>query len=475
MESRVYAAPTRLAVVLPTLNEEDGLRATLDDIPFGELRSLGFEATVVVVDGRSTDNTAAVARALGTEFFVQRGKGKGAAVREGIDWATARNIPYVIVMDADHTYPGASLPWMATLLDAGSELVIGVRRPDRHAMSEFRGLVHRVGNGVLNFLAGYLAGGTILDVCSGLWGMRTAALEKMSIEADGFDIEAETFVKAFRRGLAVSQVPVVYRDRVGVAKLHAFQDGSRILLSILRHARRVSSATPPEGAVLAGPSGALPAPTIRDLESLLFALNSQRVFVSGPAGGSPVVTELTQRLTQSNPGMSVAVLPSGGPEVATTGLAQSSRGVPEGPEPTAGDIQPWSIVITLPSGSLRRAGPTCTIRIPEGQRMVYLDMDNSQETPPVATPEESWASRSQAYRLERASGRPLSPLRLLSSSIVQFAPQRDLALIAANVSHSNYTVRREREPSLLRTLVLRGEAEPRAVEPSAPTSESPPP
>jgi dolichol-phosphate hexosyltransferase len=475
MESRVYAAPTRLAVVLPTLNEEDGLRATLEDIPFGELRSLGFEATVVVVDGRSTDNTAAVARALGTEFFVQRGKGKGAAVREGIDWATARNIPYVIVMDADHTYPGASLPWMATLLDAGSELVIGVRRPDRHAMSEFRGLVHRVGNGVLNFLAGYLAGGTILDVCSGLWGMRTAALEKMSIEADGFDIEAETFVKAFRRGLAVSQVPVVYRDRVGVAKLHAFQDGSRILLSILRHARRVSSATPPEGAVLAGPSGALPAPTIRDLESLLFALNSQRVFVSGPAGGSPVVTELTQRLTQSNPGMSVAVLPSGGPEVATTGLAQSSRGVPEGPEPTAGDIQPWSIVITLPSGSLRRAGPTCTIRIPEGQRMVYLDMDNSQETPPVATPEESWASRSQAYRLERASGRPLSPLRLLSSSIVQFAPQRDLALIAANVSHSNYTVRREREPSLLRTLVLRGEAEPRVVEPSAPTSESPPP
>jgi dolichol-phosphate hexosyltransferase len=475
MESRVYAAPTRLAVVLPTLNEEDGLRATLEDIPFGELRSLGFEATVVVVDGRSTDSTAAVARALGTEFFVQRGKGKGAAVREGIDWATAREIPYVIVMDADHTYPGASLPWMATLLDAGSELVIGVRRPDRHAMSEIRGLVHRVGNGVLNFLAGYFAGGTILDVCSGLWGVRTSALEKMMIEADGFDIEAETFVKAFRRGLAVSQVPVVYRDRVGIAKLHAFQDGSRILLSILRHSRRGSSVTPPEGAVLASPSGALPAPTIRDLESLLFAVNSQRVFVSGPAGGSPVVTELTQRLTQSNPGMSVAVLPSGGPEAAPAGLNPPTGRIPEGPETPAEEIQPWSIVITLPSGSLRRAGPTCTIRIPEGKRMVYLDMDNSQETPPVATPEESWASRSQAYRLERSSGRPMSPLRLLSSSLVQFAPQRDLALIAANVSHSNYTVRREREPSLLRTLVLRGEAEPALPDATVPSSESPPP
>jgi hypothetical protein len=464
----IFVAPTRLAVVIPTLNEEEGLRQTVGDLPFGELRALGFDATVVVVDGHSTDSTAAVARSLGTEFFVQRAKGKGAAVREGIAWATARGIPYVIVMDADYTYPGSALPWMATLLDAGSELVIGVRRPDRHALSDLRGLVHRAGNAVLNFLAGYFAGGTILDVCSGLWGIRTAAWEKMPLESDGFDIEAELFVKAFRRGLAVSQVPVVYRDRVGVAKLHAFQDGTRILLSVLRYSHPTSAEKGPESGAPSVVPGALPAPTMRDLQSVLFALNSRRVFVSGPAGGSAAVTELTQRLTDSNPGMSVAALP------ANTIDQSAPPGVPTGPPISTAvapaDGQPWSIVITLPSGSLRRAGPTCTIRIPEGKHMLYVDMDNSMEARPTVTPERSWSSRSQAYRTERSSGRPLSSLRLLSSSLAQFAPQRDVALIAANVKHSNYTVRRERDPWTFRSPLARSEADSAVSEGAVATS-----
>lgn len=473
MERRIFVAPTRLAVVIPTLNEEEGLRATIGDIPFIELRNLGFDATAVIVDGHSTDNTAAVARSLGLEFFIQRAKGKGAAVREGIAWATARGIPYVIVMDADFTYPGSALPCMATLLDAGSDLVIGVRRPDRHALSEVRGLVHRVGNGVLNSLAGYFAGGPILDVCSGLWGMRTAALEKMPLESDGFDIEAEAFVKAFRLGLAVSQVPVIYRDRVGLAKLRAFQDGTRILLAILRNSRSPSGQARLPTRGVAASSGILPGPTMRDLQSVLFALNSRQVFVSGPAGGSDAATELTQRLADSNPGMSVAALPSNpGRSDRRSPAGVQSQAAPTSTSP-ATDGEPWSIVITLPAGSLRRAGPTCTIRIPKGERMLYVDLDNSTEGPPPATAEDSWASRSQAYRLERSSGRPLSPLRLLSSSMAQFAPQRDLALIAANVSHSNYTVRRGRDPGMFRVTPGQPETDGAAIEGSTAPSDSP--
>jgi hypothetical protein len=340
-------------------------------------------------------------------------------------------------------------------------------------MSEIRGLVHRMGNGVLNFLAGYFAKGTVLDVCSGLWGIRTSVLDQISLESDGFDIEAEVFLKSFRQGLAVSQVPVVYRNRVGVAKLHAFRDGSRILLSILRNSRGTSGGAPPQTVGIPTPSGTLPAPTIRDLQSVLFALNSRRVYVSGPAGGSAAVTELTQRLTQSNPDMSVAVLPSSPSKVSVAEPSTVVGGASTISPISATDTQPWSIVITLPSGSLRRAGPTCTIRIPEGQRMVYVDMDNSQDVAPDATPEDSWATRSQAYRLERSSGRPLSPLRLLSSSIAQFAPQRDLALIAANVTHSNYTVRREREPSILRAITGRTLAGPPGKEPATVAAEPP--
>ncbi|MGA9839042.1 MAG: glycosyltransferase family 2 protein [Thermoplasmata archaeon] len=445
MEGRTVIAPARLAVVIPTLNEEEGLRATLGDLPIAELRNLGFDPTVVVVDGHSTDRTPSVARSLGTTFFVQQGKGKGAAVREGMAWATDRGIPYVIVMDADFTYPGAALPSMATLLDAGSDLVIGVRRPDRHAMSELKGLIHRLGNSVLNLLAGYFAKGPILDVCSGLWGIRTSTLEQTPIESEGFDIEAEIFVKAFRRGLSISQVPVLYRSRVGVAKLHAFQDGARILLSILRYSRPPAAGTGPTPGAYSVTSPTLPAPTMRDLQSVLFALNSRRVFVSAPAGGSEGVSELAQRLTLANPEMTVAVIPSP-PNEAAHPASES----PAPPSPPAPDGQPWSIVITLPRGSLRRPGPTCTIRMPSGQRMLYVDMENTPDAAPE--PPDGGTSRSQAYRLERSSDRPLSSLRILSSSIAQFAAQRDVTLIAANVAHTNYTVLRERrDPSFFRS------------------------
>ncbi|MGA9043918.1 MAG: glycosyltransferase family 2 protein [Thermoplasmata archaeon] len=428
--------PLPLVVLLPTLNESTGVRATIGELPLAELRSLGFDPTILVVDGHSTDDTRSVASALGATVILQEGKGKGAAVRQGMDWAIAHSVPYVIVMDADFTYTGAVLTDFATLLDAGSELVIGVRRPDRHAMSELRGLVHRLGNGMLNFLAGYLTKGPILDVCSGLWGIQTSVLKRMSLESEGFDIEAETFVRAFRMGLSVSQVPVVYRDRLGVAKLHAFQDGSRILLSILRYsgsprsAPRSHAGSNPEG------PGMLPGPTLRDLQSVLFAFQSREVLVSSATPHSTATADLIKRLRVANPDLRIA--PVGGvPERSEAPSSMSG--------PATDELPPWSMVIRLPAGPIRRGAPTCTLRIPEGQRLLYVDMESSgSATDPVPVPHPF--AKSRAYRLERSSDRRLSSLRLLSSSIAQFPSQREVALIAANVSSSNYVVLRERGP-----------------------------
>ncbi len=426
-----------LAILLPTLNEEEGLAATVQDLPLVDLRALGFEPTVLVVDGHSTDGTVQVARSAGATLITQQGKGKGAAVREGMDWAVARGIPYLVVLDADFTYPGSALPAMATLLDAGSDMVIGVRRPDRHAMSELRGLVHRLGNAGLNFLAGYLSRGPILDVCSGLWGIRTSILAEMHLVSEGFDIEAEAFVKAFRTGFAVSQLPVTYRDRLGTAKLHAFGDGSRILFSILRYSgRSAARAARSEAGTPVSPD-ILPRTTLRDLQSVLFALNNQRVFVSAASGGGPLVDELVHRLSGTTPSLTVEKV-RGESEIG---------GRSELPPPTASSFiapggKPWTIIIDLPSGPLRGARQAATIRVPSGQRKIFVDLSAPYEFDPVVM---EGAARSRAYKMERSSDRgPLSSLRILSSSLAQFGEQRDLALIAANVAHSDYTVFRGR-------------------------------
>jgi len=438
MEGRITAqgraaALAPVVILLPTLNEREGVRATIHDIPLEALWEAGFDPKVVVIDGRSTDGTPEIAASLGAIVLHQTTKGKGLAVREGMEWAKNRGIPYVIVMDADFTYPGEALPTIATLLSAGSDLAIGIRRPDRHAMSEMRGLVHRLGNGMLNFLAGYLSRGTIMDVCSGLWGVRTSALDQLALVSEGFDIEAEAFVKAFRLGLSVSQIPVIYRDRVGTAKLHALQDGARILLSILRYSRSPREGPGALDAPVAPAVGPLPAATVRDLQSVLFALNNQRIFLSAAHARSTSVDALVSQLRGSAPDLAVEVVSTGGAVATKTRPATI-------PSATSGA---WSLVITLPDGPLRRVGQSCTIHIPEGEQKVYLDL-----APPAGAAEPSsdpnGFARSRAFRLERTSERGFSSLRFLSSSLAQFPVQRDLAMIEANVGRSPYAVYRER-------------------------------
>ena len=74
-----------VVILLPTLNEERGLPRTLEDVPLAEIRSLGWSAKPLVIDGGSTDRTREVAASLGIPVVDQRSRGKGAAIREALN------------------------------------------------------------------------------------------------------------------------------------------------------------------------------------------------------------------------------------------------------------------------------------------------------------------------------------------------------------------------------------------------------
>ncbi|MCI4322363.1 MAG: glycosyltransferase family 2 protein, partial [Thermoplasmata archaeon] len=154
-------------IVLPTLNEEHGLRATLEELAGVRGFPESVPPEVLVVDGHSTDSTPAVAARFRCRLLPQTGRGKGAAVRDGLEWAVANGFGAVAVLDADGTYPGDQLPAMFRLLERGADIVAGVRRPTERSDSTPRNLVHRVGNGALNTWAALLSRGPILDVCTG--------------------------------------------------------------------------------------------------------------------------------------------------------------------------------------------------------------------------------------------------------------------------------------------------------------------
>lgn len=234
-----------VTILLPAKNEEQGIGATLRAIPMGSLAAAGFGAEVVVLDGASEDRTCAIARAWGATVVGQRRPGKGAAFRDALPLLDG---DYVVMLDADATYPPDTVPLVLEPLARGdADVVMGSRRKGR-AEPGAMGPLNRAGNLALSALASLLFLRRCSDVCTGLWGFRAEALRALPLESEGFELEVELFGRAARAGLRIREVPVDYLPRRGGTKLSRVRDGVRIGWWLLRTrfapARRAAAASP---------------------------------------------------------------------------------------------------------------------------------------------------------------------------------------------------------------------------------------
>jgi hypothetical protein len=89
--------------------------------------------------------------------------------------------------------------------------------------------VNRLGNQLFDRLLSFAHGLEGADQLSGLYGIRLDALRRLNLESQGFDIEAELWVKAHANRLRATSFPVRYQERLGEKKLRPVRDGFRIL------------------------------------------------------------------------------------------------------------------------------------------------------------------------------------------------------------------------------------------------------
>ncbi|MEN6342163.1 MAG: S-layer glycoprotein N-glycosyltransferase AglJ [Methanospirillum sp.] len=216
-----------VTVLVPTLNEAPTIQALVRDFV-----ARGY-TRVLVVDGKSTDGTAALATAAGAEVLVQAGRGKGNAVIEAF-----REIrtPYVLMLDGDGTYAADDADRMVEPLCQGFDQVIGDRlgAAQRGAFSR----LNYTGNWLLNRLFRLAHGRYLADILSGYRSFTRAAIDQMNLREQGFGIETEIAVEAVRNGQRVGVVPVSYDRRAGTdTKLNPLRDGYRIAVTIYRLAR----------------------------------------------------------------------------------------------------------------------------------------------------------------------------------------------------------------------------------------------
>ncbi len=210
-------------MVIPCLDEEDAVGAVVDQALEGIQRS-GRSGEVIVVDNASTDRSAEVAAEHGATVVREERPGYGSAYLAGL--AVARG-DFIVMGDADETYPMQDLAPFVERLAEGDDLVMG---------SRFEGTIHgeampwlnrHVGNPILTGLLNVLFGVKISDAHCGMRAVRKDALPTLDLHSTGMEFASEMVFKAFRRKLRVSEIPIDYYPRVGESKLNRFGDAWR--------------------------------------------------------------------------------------------------------------------------------------------------------------------------------------------------------------------------------------------------------
>ena len=221
----------RLMILLPVLNDAEGLDVILKAIPYNMLGKMGWDSDVLIVDGKSTDESQQIGIDAGCNVIVQPSRGKGEAVRVGFDYAIRHAYDAVVMFDADQTYsPDDMLPMLKQLLPG--HVVVGNRLSSlmtNDAMSP----LNWIGNHILTWSAVVLHGLEIHDVCSGYWLFDRQALLRMNLNSMDFEIEAEMYAQCAISGIPLSNIPVSYGARIGEAKLGSLRDGSSILRKLI--------------------------------------------------------------------------------------------------------------------------------------------------------------------------------------------------------------------------------------------------
>lgn len=408
-----------LAIVLPTLNEEAGLEATFPELPLEALRKNGWRVMPLLIDGGSTDRTLEVARGYAIPVLHQHSRGKGAAIQEALSWLESQGVAYAVVLDADCTYPGASILPMVALLKAGSDVVVGVRYPAGTKEGRVRDLVHRGGNAFLNLSASVLSRRPILDLCSGLWGVRVKAASRLRLESTRFEVEAELFIKASRSGLIFHQIPILYRSRVGEAKLRAVRDGVQIFLTLFRWAG-LSGWAPRSG----GETGPR---FLRHLLAICFVHGATRLTIRAPPSRAAESATLTRELQRAG--------------VEVESVVASEQPWNEGFDPTRGGeaMRPGAVELEVHLPAVApgtRDGSVAVAIVPHRGRIVVLGAVPPEGTPWVA------ALLRRGYRRDSEYGLPklLTPLQAAHASVTGRRPRQETALLRANAFRSQILI-----------------------------------
>ena len=189
----------KVFIVIPAYNEGRVIGKVIRDI-----KKEGFKNIIVIDDG-SKDNTydkAKKAGALVLRHFLNRGK--GAAVKTGLEAAKILGATFTITMDGDGQHDPKDLKTILKKLERGYEVVLGSRFLLRNKIPTKK----RLFNLIANIITWFFYGLYVSDSQSGFRGYSKKALELIDTESEEYEFDSEVLREIVRHKLKYCEVPI---------------------------------------------------------------------------------------------------------------------------------------------------------------------------------------------------------------------------------------------------------------------------
>ncbi|WP_181374521.1 glycosyltransferase family 2 protein [Polaribacter aquimarinus] len=209
-----------IKVIIPAYNEQDSIGYVINDIPQNV-------DEVIVISNNSTDNTEANAKNAGATVLTENRKGYGYACLKGMDYVSRqKKQPDIIVfLDGDYSdYPEQLTELIQPILQNNIDLVIGARvKKLREAGAMTPQQVF--GNWLATFLMKLFFGAKFTDL-GPFRAIKYNKLLALEMEDKTYGWTVEMQLKALKQKLTYTEIPMKYRNRIGVSKVSGTVKGT---------------------------------------------------------------------------------------------------------------------------------------------------------------------------------------------------------------------------------------------------------
>ena len=211
---------TNIKVIIPAYNEAESITSVIKDIP-------KIVNEVIVVSNNSTDDTEINAKNAGATVLVENRKGYGHACLKGMDYVAEQDDkPNIIVfLDGDYSdYPEELTKIVKPIIEDDIDFAIGARVKELREAGSMT-LPQIFGNWLATFLMKIFFRSTFTDL-GPFRAIKYDKLLALAMQDKTYGWTVEMQLKALKKNYSYKEIPVRYRNRIGVSKVSGTVKGA---------------------------------------------------------------------------------------------------------------------------------------------------------------------------------------------------------------------------------------------------------